>query len=73
MNIHLFFHKVFKECHEHTLMHAETLIYMIQNLDDRYKKTLPLEKINFDFNKVIFYIKSSLKQKKVFDHQQKMH
>lgn len=64
MSVYLFFDKVFKECYEYTLMHAEKLIYMIQNLDDRYKKTLPLQKINFDFNKVIFYIYIKHKTKK---------
>lgn len=43
---------MFRECHEHTLMHIETLLYMIQNLEDRYKKKISLEKLNFDFQKV---------------------
>ena len=47
--------RVFSECNEHTLMHLETLLYMFQVLDDVYKRKLPIEKINMNFQKVFFF------------------
>lgn len=48
--------RVFQEVTEHTKMHAETLLYMIQMLDERYKNKLSFETINFNFQKVFFSV-----------------
>ncbi len=46
--------RVFHECNEHTLMHLETLLYMFQVLDEGYKRKLPVEKLNMNFQKVFY-------------------
>jgi len=44
--------RVFTMVHEHTMMHVETLLYMIQELDPQFKQKISLEKLNYDFGKV---------------------
>ena len=46
--------RVYKMVNEHTLMHVETLLYMIQVLEEKFKQALPKEKLNYDFLKVRF-------------------
>lgn len=46
--------RVFKVVNEHTFMHVETLLYMIQVLEGKFKQPLPKEKLNYDFQKVTF-------------------
>ena len=45
--------RVFTMVSEHALMHVETLLYMIQVTDDRFKQKISLEKLNYDFQKVL--------------------
>ena len=46
--------RVFKMVNEHTLMHIETLLYMIQVTEGKFKQPLPKDKLNYDFQKVTF-------------------
>ena len=46
--------RVFRLVNEHTLMHVETLLYMIQVLDEKYKKKLDEKTLNLNFQKVFF-------------------
>jgi len=43
--------RVFELIAEHDFMHAETLLYMLHNLDPRNKQRLPSEVINYKFGK----------------------
>lgn len=48
--------RVFKMVNEHTLMHVETLLYMVQVLEGKFKQPLPKEKLNYNFQKVTFFL-----------------